>query len=141
MSKLQKVVTIHQIPIDTPGVYVIAHTMFECLENKPFYHKEDEDGDYRAHGSSELLLFSYKELDSGPQKPRIEKPQSKKRRKHQIDELKDQVPQAKLYVISCDAIESECVAVPDIDNKLHHGYFIVRSRSSWRDIIFQKMNE
>jgi hypothetical protein len=142
LTNLKQPFVLHENPIDVPGIYAIAHSLVECLDNKPHYLKECEDGNYRAHQSSELLLFAHKELVDGHVQPHDEITEGRKPKANNAkQEVPEHMPQAKLYIISCDAIESQCIAIPDVGSKKYQGYFFLRSRDSWRNIFFELMKE
>jgi hypothetical protein len=138
---LKRPFTLHQNPIDTPGIYAICHSVLECLENKPMNLEDDQEDNYKAHQSSELVLFAYKELVDNNLQPPFIRHIKKKRKKNPPKKESVSTPQAKLYLISCDAIEEECTAVPDVGSIHCHGYLFLRSRKHWCNILLDFMEE
>ena len=141
LTKLKHPITIKEIVIDVPGIYAIAHSMLECLENTRSYKEAGDPDDYKCNPSSHLILFAHKELVQGHVQPPGTPNNSKKRSTTQSSTKTPAAPEAQLYIIPCDSIESECIAVPDYGSRKHHGYFIVRSRKDWCDIFFSLMEK
>ena len=126
--------------IDTPGIYAIIHSVQEGLEYRPHKAVCSDDEKYKAHTSSRLVFYAMKIINEGKSVASMQ-PKKKAKNTSSYTQIQDNIPFPRLYIVSCDSIASECVAIPDYGSSRKHGYLFLRSRKQWSDQFFKLMEE
>ena len=126
--------------IDTPGIYAIIHSVQEGLEYRPHKAVCSDDEKYKAHPSSRLVFYAMKIINEGKSVASMQ-PKKKAKNTSSYTQIQDNIPFPRLYIVSCDSIASECVAIPDYGSSRKHGYLFLRSRKQWSDQFFKLMEE